>query len=1011
MWLKYSLVLLFVITVFLPSCTTRDEKAKEDLLATFSLPDEFQLELFAAEPLIADPVDMEIDEDGRVYVVEMHGYPLDTEGSGKIKILKDTNDDGYPDTSIAFADKLILPTSIMRWKNGLLVTDAPDVIYLEDTNGDDVADIRKVLITGFARSNPQHNLNSPLYGLDNWIYLGHESSVHTVQYENLFGDRGKEIRYADDPQAPTLPQNANGRGTRFKPDTHQLEMLSSRTQYGHSFDAVGRYFLVSNSNHIYQEAIPQRYLERNPDLLGIPTMAFIPEHGNAAEVYPATTHAEHQLLTDVGVFTSACGITVYQGALFPEQYSQVSFVAEPVHNLVHVDKVENNGPIQKASRMFEGKEFLTSTDPWFRPVNFYVGPDGALYIVDYYRKIIEHPEWMSDEVNNSGELYEGTDKGRIYRIVPKQKSKGPDFMGRKLLDKSNADALIKNLASPNYWWRINAQRLLVDAKPVSAVPSLENVINESSIEVEQIHALWTLHGMDALRNEILLKALSTKNTGLLLNALRIAENRMNDPRIEDALIILPSQNTEIIFQLLLSLGNSENPKAIVRRRNLLLDHVNDTWIQMAALTAKKLNSVVLWNDLAAYFSSHPVSKEADDLFNRLGMLLVRQGHQEKINEIMNQALLTKSDHKQTLSSTLQGAMSGPDYKAKDELRERLQPLLPKIVDAFVLAKEEDEHSAWKSILLFLRQSAKPLDIRDGAHKLFVIVKDKNNTTEKRSAALEVLAALSPGYPDVNYADFVHPQQPAELQATALQILSKQMPDIQFSEFIVKNWKYFTPELHDESVNLMTENNIRIAALLEAIEKNSIPATAIGWGRSVHLMTNEDVTLKNKARKLLDQFKLDKEKIQEKFEGVENVIGDVVNGKKVFEVNCAVCHQVSTQWGKDFGPDLSSIRNQTKRSILVQIIEPNKAIADGYEFWTVKNRLGNSYAGIIASESSNAITIKMLDGKRITIGREDITEITSSAISAMPEGLGNQINKEEMIDLLEFLRNFNQIKNP
>ncbi|MEK6783662.1 MAG: PVC-type heme-binding CxxCH protein [Bacteroidota bacterium] len=1008
---KYCAPLLFMFTVFVVSCKTQEEKVKKDLLATFSLPSEFQLELFAVEPLVADPVDMEIDEEGRVYVAEMHGYPLDTEGSGKIKILKDTNDDGYPDASITFADNLILPTSIMRWKKGLLVTDAPDVIYLEDTTGDDVADIKKVMLTGFARSNPQHNLNSPLYGLDNWIYLGHESSVHTVQFENLFGDKGKEIRYTDDLQAPTLPQNANGRGTRFKPETHQLEMLSSRTQYGHSFDSYGRYFLVNNSNHIYQEIIPQHYLERNPDLLGIPTMAFIPEHGNAAEVYPATSHAEHQLLTDVGVFTSACGITIYQGALFPDQYNQVSFVAEPVHNLVHVDKVENNRPAQKATRMFEGKEFLTSTDPWFRPVNFYVGPDGALYVIDYYRKIIEHPEWMSDEVNNSGELYEGTDKGRIYRIMPKQK-KTPDFIGKKLLDKSKAANLVKNLANPNYWWRINAQRLLVDTKPASAVQLLENVINQSLIEVEQIHALWTLQGMDALRNEILLKAISTNNTGLLLNALRIGENRMNDPRIEDALINLPSKDEEILFQLLLSLGNSTNPKAIERRRSLLLNHVDNTWMQIAALTARDLNTVDLWDDLASHFSSEEIPSGVNDLFNRLGTLMVRKGNQEKIRVILNQALVVNTQHKQILLATLQGVISGPDYKAKDELRDKLRSHIPKILDAFVFAQEGNEYDTWKLFLLFLGQSTNPSDMLAGTNKLSLISKDKNNTPEKRSSALEVLAVLNPNYAGVNYADFVHPQQPAKLQITALQILSKQkMQDIQFSGFIVNNWKNFTPEVRDESVNLMLENNIRIAVLLDAVEKGSISATAIGWGRSVHLMTNEDVSLKNKARKLLDQFKLDKEKILEKFEGVENVSGDLIKGKHVFETSCAVCHQVDTKWGKDFGPDLSSIKNQSKRSILAQILEPNKAIADGYELWAVKTKSGNSFEGIIAAESSNAIILKTAVGERITIGLEDITEITSSSLSAMPEGLGNQITSEEMINLLEFLKNFNQIYSP
>ena len=147
----------------------------EGALSTFELEPGFKIELVAAEPLISDPVDMEIDEYGRLYVVEMHGYPLDKSGSGFIELLADTNGDGRMDKKTVFAEGLVLPDGIMRWKKGVLVTDAPNVLYLEDTNGDGRADIRDTVLTGFALSNPQHNLNNPLLGLDNWIYLAHQS--------------------------------------------------------------------------------------------------------------------------------------------------------------------------------------------------------------------------------------------------------------------------------------------------------------------------------------------------------------------------------------------------------------------------------------------------------------------------------------------------------------------------------------------------------------------------------------------------------------------------------------------------------------------------------------------------------------------------------------------------------------------------------------------------------------------------------------------------------------------
>ncbi|HEU5148648.1 MAG TPA: PVC-type heme-binding CxxCH protein, partial [Chryseosolibacter sp.] len=389
----------------------------EDAIATFALQSGFKIELVAAEPLIADPVAMEIDENGNMYVVENHGYPLDKTKASRVKLLRDTDGDGRMDKSTVFADTLMMPTGVMRWKNGIIVTDAPDVLYMEDTNADGKADIIKRMLTGFALSNPQHNLNTPLYGLDNWIYIAHERTVGSEVYKQEFGDKGTEIFFPEKPDGARLPVNADGRNVRMRPDTHALEMLSSWSQYGQSFDPWGNHFLVSNSTHLMHAVIAAEYLDRNPDLLVASSTSFPPDHGNAAEVFPITKTPDRQLLTDVGVMTSACGLTVYTGSAFPEEFNtQTAFVAEPVSNIVHVDRLKPQGSSFVASRIEGEKEFLASTDMWFRPVNLYIGPDGALYVVDYYREVIEHPEWLSDDVINSGKLYNGHDMGRIFRI-------------------------------------------------------------------------------------------------------------------------------------------------------------------------------------------------------------------------------------------------------------------------------------------------------------------------------------------------------------------------------------------------------------------------------------------------------------------------------------------------------------------------------------------------------------------------------------------------------------------
>ena len=273
-----ALLLVLIITSCAHNRPSPFSESAEKALSTFKLPPGFKIELVAADPLISDPVDMAIDEEGRMYVVEMHGYPLDVSNSGKIIMVRDANGDGKMDTRIVFADSLVLPTGVMCWKKGIIVTDAPNVYYLEDTNGDGKADIKKVMLTGFALTNPQYLVNHPVYGLDNWIYLAHEGIEESATYQKEFGDPGKDIFYPDDPNGSRLPVNAQGRIVRFQPDVHALEETSGSTQFGQTFDDWGHHFLVYNANHIYQEVIANRYLKRNPDQIV----------GDATESFPIT---------------------------------------------------------------------------------------------------------------------------------------------------------------------------------------------------------------------------------------------------------------------------------------------------------------------------------------------------------------------------------------------------------------------------------------------------------------------------------------------------------------------------------------------------------------------------------------------------------------------------------------------------------------------------------------------------------------------------------------------------
>lgn len=998
---------LFVfIFLIVTSCQKKDNPVSggvppDQALSTFQLADGFQIELIASEPLIADPVAMDLDDEGNIYVVEMHGYPLDKGGSGRIVKLIDTDGNGTPDKRFVFADRLVLPTGIMRWKKGFIVVDVPHVLYLEDSDGDHQSDIHKVLLSGFALTNPQHLANTPIYGLDNWIYLAHQGKVTPKVFPIEFGDTGDVVQYVDRPGSQTLPTDANGRNVRFKPDESLLEMMSGDSQYGHTFDEWGHQFLTSNADHLYCEIIAARYLDRNPGLHIVEATENIPDHGSACEVFPITKNPQHQLLTDVGVITSSCGVTMYNGGLFPDQFAQVSFIAEPVHNLVHADRIVGKGASFTASRVYKNMEFLASTDSWFRPAQFYIGPDGALYILDYYRQIIEHPEWMSDEVNQSGALYNGSQQGRIYRITPTG-TPAMDWCGGLKLDQLSTNERVDLLNHKNAWWRRQAQRLLVTHPDSLAAPIIQSKLDQGGLSpAGTVHALWTLEGLHQLNSRYILQALKHPSPGVRENAIRLAESRADfEPIfIHTLLALVKDTDAKVRFQLLCTLGLLKHPGLKKAMQEILINDIEDRWVQLAALSSVSGQEYDLIKTLAPVFESHP-SAGKKLFFEQTAGVIAATGNNITINQLIQLAAdKTTPSSLWWKVSILKGLTTGLKTRS---------PNVDFLVSSYALlsskfnTQESAELRSTALQLLLISGTINKNENTDLVHKARAYLKDPASPLEIQLDALKILGAVKDTQSVSLIQNLFDPTQPDQLQHQAIQTYYSILPD-QATEFVFQQWKTLTPSVRDASITVLMKSNPSKYLLLQAVEQGHIQRSAIDWSRTTQLMNSYTDSIRAFARKVLGQPLDNRNEVLEKYQASLTLPGDAAKGLALFKQHCGVCHQVGGEGGKAIGPDLASIRNRDSRFILADILDPNRSLADEYESWEIEKKNGDHLSGIIGSETNSNLTLIDALGTSTTVSRDEIKRITAAELSMMPAGFERVLDVEAMANVLSYLK--------
>lgn len=954
-------------------------------LKQFVLHPKLRIELVACEPQVVDPVAMAFDEDGRLWVVEMRDYP-NGPAKGKpplsrIRVLEDRDGDGFYETARTFADKLLFATGIQPWKGGVIVTLAGEVVYFKDTDGDGKADVREIWFTGFAERNPQLRANHPTFALDNHIYIAN----------GLRGGKvvARKTEWAKDAE----PVSISGMDFRFDPLTGDYEAVSGPGQFGLTFDDFGNRFVCSNRNPCRHVVLEDRYLSRNPDQAVPSVLHDVSPAGAESRVYPIsrtwTTSNLH-----AGQFTAACGVTIYRGNLLPKEFRGNSFTCEPTGNLVHRDVLKPQGATFTSRPGRKGIEFLATKDEWFRPVNLANGPDGALYVVDMYRAVIEHPQWVPAELKHRPDERFGDDRGRIYRIVPfsrDSKRSAPlrrlrVAAKRKLLSRATTADLVKLLAHPNAWHRMTAARLLYERQDKAAVKPLSRMLADASqSEIARVHALWALEGLDRLTKDHIYLAIQFVRR-VFQQRLREHAYRLSEPwlRAKDRVICFlvahadKNDDPRTLFQAALSLGTDlDKPAqlALVGIRG-----ADDVWTRRAVVSSAS----GLQGHVIQYLKS--LSAQSPEALKKPGMASLFEDLCENIGEdagktrvLMALRALCSLERDATRRSWRLAGMIGlarglhrhgkpldPYVAALSEKnRKRVESLYGEVVRTATSGTESPQRRL--RVIPFLRQLGRKR--AEPALKRLAL-DDKDQSV--RLAAISVLSSFPPG--DVDRQ-------------------------------LLKRFNSESPEAKRAILDLFLSSTKRTTMLLDELAAKRISVGELDPLRVRRLTRHRNRDIRNRALKLLAAaIPADRRKVLADYQSALTMKADPKRGLEVFRKNCTACHRIG-KLGVNVAPDISDSRTKTPAQLLVSILDPNRAIDSNYISYTAVTADGKVHTGIIAVETASSITLKQQENKTVTLLRKDVETLKSNGISLMPVGLEKNVTVQQMADLIAYIKNW------
>ena len=911
--------------------------------ASFKLADpDLEISLIASEPDIISPVDMCWGPDGSLYVVEMTGYPV-IENQGAIKLLTDVDGDGYYELKSVYAENLNFPAGIMYYNGGILVADAPDILYLKDSDNDGKADVREVFITGFNEGNQQYRANSLHWGLDNHIY-------------GASGRGGGNIRFENNSSTVSI----DSRDFRIDPLTAIIESVSGMSQFGLTHDNWGNRFISYNHRFARQVILEEEHLLRNPSLTA-DAVFDTSQSEHDRKVWTLLSGLKRFNQDPIGYFTSLSGLTAYRGNLLGPKYEGSLFAGESVQAAVIHRNMVREGIVFKAMNMEENTEFLASNDDWFHPVNFSNGPDGALYVVDFYRKLVEHPEWAHDDKQEGVDWNEGQNHGRIWRIAKKT---SPMDAGRLKPDMENKslELLVAQFEESSGWRRDMAQQILVNGQMTSAISYLEAILNSEN-PLARLHGYWTLDGLNLLTQTHIENALSDEIEEVVIQGIKLwnKNKSIGQPLLPLISKLALDESAAVRFHAILSLGDQNN----VLVKQVLIKSAKkykDRWTRIALL-----GSVFNWSEdfaieLLKEENSAETCKSSDvKFFQELGLMMAHMA-ENGTNSIPAEIGLDDSTY------CAKWALLAGYMKRIKELGKPL-PELPAL---------------WYQNALKNIENATDVLLVENSILLM-------QYSENRNHQAKILRLVTTS-------------EDKHIQRMGIESLSH-LEDEEIIGQLYSSISGFNPEMRKVLIS-SAQNSITASQwLLKIIESNRVDTMEVPEELRYALLNHSDEELKKKSEELLsNSVDTDREAvIQHYLSQIREHTPNTSAGADIFKTNCTVCHAVKGKGGI-LGPDLTTIGNRTDEMLLISILDPSRMVSYELKLEVITTKSGKVYSGTIAAETDASVTIKQPNGEENTILKTNIVDRTITNQSIMPEGYERIIDEKSMVDLLSFLRN-------
>jgi len=989
---------------------TTDFQTPEEEMAGFHLPSGFEINLYASEPDITKPINMEFDDRGRLWVTHSIEYPNEaSSGSGKdkITILEDTDGDGKADRFTDFASDLNIPIGIMPVKGGALAFSIPNIYFFEDKNGDDRYDEKRVVLGPFGHEDTHGMVNNFMRGLDGWVHASH-GFRNTSKVAGTDGDSIQMI---------------SGNTFRFKLDGTRVEQTTYGrvNPFGFAVDDLGNLYSADcHSMPIYQLISQGEY----------------PHFGKKA---PGLGFAPAMMDYQIGS-TALSGLEYYQGGVFPEEFQNSFYSGDVVACRVSRNTLTFEGSSPVAVKQ---KDFLVSEDPWFRPVDIKIGPDGALYVADFYNRIIGHYEVPLD--------HPGRDRtsGRIWRITYKgQAGEIKDW------SKASLEELVEGLGSNTYHQRLMASNRLVDFHESKASRTLESLVkNPNANPKQQVHALWVLKRLNALSFEALTKSTESSHPEVRIHAYRILSEFSQLSKQEERLALKGLTSSDphvrkVAANIFVKHPKKENLGSLLKA--VAASSANDTHLQytlMIALRNHLMNPKVLEWAVAQNWKSTEISvimdaltevpypKASEYLFEQIksgtpsqNRIVAYLGHvgryipEKKMNQVISfikEQFKNDAKTQYSLYHTIQtgigqrgGSSTRADMKAwaisfagdflknLDTKPEEIKDLPTAHVDE---AYEYFEEIARQQV--FASQVASDNKLKDyepGLRALFVSTWAKNKS---KSMAAKALLEINPN----------------ENAPMIEKILTDAQADLNFREELAKaigNSAYPNrlSMLGNAIKDAPTGLQVAIASvfvhfaqgranLLQFTKEGSLsPRILLDRRINEQLLSNLSIAEQKEYLQLTGGMESLVEERQKLIDARLARFGskpDLDKGKAIFVNTCNVCHQIDGQGGI-IGPQLDGIGNWGKRALAEKILDPNRNISQAFKTYTLTTKDGKVQSGLFRRDEGQLEVYANASGQEFSVAKKDIQVKKASQFTLMPDSFGESISEKDFDDLIGYL---------